>query len=212
MNSRAMSKLVSIRRAPVLAKGQVFAVSCLLVLTGCGSGNQPAERPPLEGSAVGGPFTLTDKTGRTVHWSDFAGKYRIVYFGYTFCPDACPTDMQATMRGLDIFARSHPALADQIRPMFISIDPQRDTPKVVGEFAAAFSPRLIGLTGTPAQVDQAAKAFAVYYARGATTPGGYLMDHSRIVYLMGRQGEPLAMLAADKGPQAVASDLAEWVH
>jgi protein SCO1/2 len=147
-----------------------------------------------------------------VLWSDFAGKYRIVYFGYTFCPDACPTDMQATMRGLDIFAKAHPALADQIRPMFISIDPQRDTPKVVGEFAAAFSPRLIGLTGTPAQVDQAAKAFAVYHARGASTSGGYLMDHSRIVYLMGRNGEPLAMLAADKGPQAVAADLAEWVQ
>ncbi|MDP9056448.1 MAG: SCO family protein [Pseudomonadota bacterium] len=196
--------LVSIRRSA--------AIACLLAITGCHNAHQTAERPPLEGSAIGGPFTLIDKTGHTVRWSDFAGKYRIVYFGYTFCPDACPTDMQATMQGLNIFARAHPALADQIRAMFISIDPQRDTPKVVGEFAAAFSPRLIGLTGTQAQVDQAAKAFAVYHARGTSTPGGYLMDHSRIVYLMGRKGEPLAMLAADKGPQAVAADLAQWVQ
>ncbi len=198
-----MSKLVSIRRT--------MTACALLTLANCGGATQPAERPPLEGSSIGGPFTLIDKDGHPVRWSDFAGKYRIVYFGYTFCPDACPTDMQATMRGLDIFARAHPALAGDIRAMFISIDPQRDTPKVVGQFAAAFSPRLIGLTGTPAQIDQAAKGFAVYHARGAGTPGGYLMDHSRIVYLMGRKGEPLAMLTADKGPQQVAADLTEWV-
>ena len=147
-----------------------------------------------------------------MRWSDFAGRYRIVYFGYTFCPDACPTDVGVTMRGLAIFARAHPALADQIQPMFITIDPARDTPAVVGQFAAAFSPRLLGLTGTPAQVDQAARAFAVYYARGKTTPGGYLMDHSRIAYLMGRNGEPIEMLPVDKGPAAVAADLATWIH
>ncbi len=208
MNLGAMTKLVSNRRAAMMT----CAVAGIVALTGCNATSQPAQRPPLEGSAIGGPFTLIDKTGGTVRWSDFAGKYRIVYFGYTFCPDACPTDMQATMRGLDIFAKTHPALAEQVRAMFISIDPQRDTPKVVGEFAAAFSPRLIGLTGTPAQIDQAAKAFAAYHARGAATPGGYLMDHSRIVYLMGRRGEPLAMLAADKGPQAVAADLDTWVQ
>jgi protein SCO1/2 len=208
MNRDAMSKLVSNRRTLLIAS----ALASLLTLSGCGGASQTAERPPLEGSSIGGPFTLVDKNGHTVRWSDFAGKYRIVYFGYSFCPDACPTDMQATMRGLNIFAKAHPDLAADISPMFISIDPARDTPKVVGEFAAAFSPRLIGLTGTQAQVDQAAKAFAVYHARGVSTPGGYLMDHSRIVYLMGRQGEPLAMLAADKGPQAVADDLTEWVH
>jgi protein SCO1/2 len=195
MNRRAMSKLSSFRPALWLA----LALAGSLAVSGC-TNQAPAERPPLEGSAI------------TVRWSDFAGKYRIVYFGYTFCPDACPTDMQAAMRGLALFAKAHPALADQIRPMFISIDPARDTPKVVGEFAAAFSPRLIGLTGTQAQVDQAAKRFAVYHARGASAPGGYLMDHSRIVYLMGRQGEPLAMLAADQGPLAVAADLAKWVN
>ena len=202
MNRRAMIKPVRIRFA--------VAISISLALAACG---KPApEAPPLAGAAIGGPFTLVNKSGAPVRWSDFAGRYRIVYFGYTFCPDACPTDVGVTMRGLAIFARAHPALADQIQPMFITIDPARDTPAVVGQFAAAFSPRLLGLTGTPAQVDQAARAFAVYYARGKTTPGGYLMDHSRIAYLMGRNGEPIEMLPVDKGPAAVAADLATWIH
>lgn len=202
MNRSAMSTLDKFARAGALAAA--------LALTGCGS--QPSGPPPLAGSAIGGPFTLVDKTGRRVHWSDFAGKFRIVYFGYTFCPDACPTDMQAVMRGLDIFAKAHPQLAADIAPMFVSIDPARDTPQVVGQFAAAFSPRLIGLTGTPDEIRQTAREFGVYYARGADTPGGYLMDHSRAVYLFDRNGAPLALLAADKGPQAVAQDLEEWLH
>ncbi|HZU62186.1 MAG TPA: SCO family protein [Novosphingobium sp.] len=166
---------------------------------------------PLAGAAIGGDFTLVDKAGHTVRWADFAGHYRIVYFGYTFCPDACPTDLNVAMRGLDRFAKAHPQAADRIRPIFITIDPARDTPAAVGQFAAAFSPRLLGLTGTPDQVAAAAKAFAVYYARGKDTPGGYLMDHSRIAYLFGPKGEAIDMLPVDKGPDAVAQDLARWV-
>jgi len=185
-----------------------------LALLGCGGPvSQPAERPPLEGAAIGGPFTLVDKTGHQVRWSDFAGKYRIVYFGYSFCPDACPLDLQKVMQGFSLFEKAHPGLARQVQPIFITIDPARDTPKVVGEFAAAFSPRLLGLTGTQAQTDAAAKAFAVYHARGKDTPGGgYLMDHSRTAYLMGRKGEPITVLPIDKTPQAVAAELAKWVR
>ncbi|MBB3954307.1 SCO family protein [Novosphingobium sediminicola] len=202
MNSRAMIKPFRIPLAALIAGA--------LLLSGCKSAPSPSD-PPLAGAAIGGPFTLVNKDGKTVQWSDFKGFYRIVYFGYTFCPDACPTDVAVAMRGLDAFAKTHPKEADRIRPIFISIDPARDTPKVVGEFAAAFSPRLIGLTGTPAQVDQAAKAFAAYYARGKETSGGYLMDHSRIAYLMGPDGQPISMLPVDKGPQAVAEDLTTWV-
>ena len=137
--------------------------------------------------------------------------FRSVYFGYTFCPDACPMDVQMMMLGFKRFEQARPKLAAQVQPIFISIDPARDTPKVVGEFAAAFSPRLLGLTGSQAQVDHAAKAFSVYYAKGKQTGGGYLMDHSRIAYLMGRNGEPIAMLPVDKGPEAVAAELAKWV-
>lgn len=189
-------------------------LSLALAISGCNSANAPsdaAERPPLEGAAIGGPFTLIDKDGKTVRWADFAGRYRIVYFGYTFCPDACPFDMQKLIQGFNAFAKDNPDLAAKVQPIFISIDPARDTPEVVGQWTAAFSPRLLGLTGTPQQVDAAAKAFAAYYAKGEETSGGYLMDHSRIAYLMDPDGKPLAMLPVDKDGAAVAAELEKWV-
>ena len=205
MNRSAMTLRLT-TPAPYLA---AFLLS--LTIAGCG-GPHPTERAPLAGAAIGGPFTLSDKTGRTVRWSQFAGRYRVVYFGYTFCPDACPMDVGNMMRGYALFDKAQPKLASQIQPIFITIDPARDTQAIVGEFAAAFSPKLLGLTGTPAEIDAAAKAFAVYYARGKQTSGGYLMDHSRVAYLMGRQGEPIAMLPVDQGPEAVAAELAKWVR
>ncbi len=201
MNRSAMTLFIRLFAAIVLP----------LAISGCG-GQPEAERPPLEGARIGGAFELADKTGKTVRWQDFAGKYRMVYFGYTFCPDVCPLDVARMMRGFDSFAKANPELAEQVQPIFITIDPARDTQAVVGEFAAAFSPRLLGLTGTPAQVDVAAKAFAAYYARGKQTSGGYLMDHSRVAYLMGRKGEPIAMLPVDQTPQAVEAELAKWVR
>jgi protein SCO1/2 len=172
-----------------------------------------AESPPLEGAAIGGSFELVDPAGETVRWSDFDGKYRMVYFGYAYCPDVCPLDVQRMVRGYERFKQEEPALAAQVQPIFITIDPQRDTPEVVGEFTANFSDDLIGLTGTPAQVDQAAKAFAVYYARGQGTEDNYLMDHSRGAFLMGRRGEPIAPLPIDvkDGGEAVAAELDKWV-
>ncbi len=171
----------------------------------------PPAKPPLAGAAIGGPFELTDKAGNTVRWADFAGKYRMIYFGYTFCPDVCPLDVQAMMQGHAQFEKAQPERAARLQPIFVTIDPARDTPAVIGEFTSAFSPKLIGLTGTDGQIAAAAKAFAVYYARGNETAGGYLMDHSRVVFLMGPAGEPIAMLPADKGGKAVAAELEKWV-
>jgi len=182
-----------------------------LSLIACDAASTPAAKPPLEGAAIGGPFTLVDKNNRTVRWADFDGKYRIVYFGYTFCPDACPMDVQVMMKGFAEFEKTKPELAKQVQPIFISIDPTRDTPKIVGEFTGAFSPRLLGLTGTPEQVAQAAKAFAAYYSKGEESGGGYLMDHSRVAFLMGKDGKPIAMLPIDQKPEAVAAELAKWV-
>ena len=188
-----------------------FALPLVLLSAGCGT-NTPAEDPPLAGAAIGGPFELVDKTGKTVRWSDFDGKYRIVYFGYTYCPDVCPLDVQHLMQGFARFEEAEPRLAAEVQPIFVTIDPARDTPAKVGEFAAAFSDDLIGLTGTAEQVDAAAKAFGVYYAKGEDAGGNsYLMDHSRSAYLMGRQGEPIALLPADKGAEAVAAELERWV-
>ena len=187
------------------------AVLAALLLTACNA--QPAEEPPLAGAALGGDFTLTGEDNSPVSWSDLDGKYRIVYFGYAFCPDVCPTDVQRAMAGLKQFEESEPDLGAQIQPLFVTIDPERDTPEVVAEFTDAFHPRLIGLTGSPEEVKAAAGKFAVYYARGADSEaGGYLMDHSNITYLFGPAGEPIAMLPTDEGPDAVATELAKWVR
>lgn len=198
MNRAAMSRI----RASIAA--------CLLALTLAACSERP--EPPLAGARIGGEFDLVDKTGKAVHWRDFNGKYRIIYFGYTYCPDACPTDVSVMMRGFALFAKDNPSKAAEVQPIFVSVDPARDTPPRVGEFAAAFSPRLLGLTGSEDAVSRAAKAFAVYYAKGEDTPGGYLVDHTRIAYLMDRDGKPLAVLATDKGPEAVAADLDQWVE
>ena len=203
MNRRAMST--------VRARFLVACVSLALLAAGCGGGSG---EPPLAGAAIGGPFELVDSKGETVRWSDFDGKYRMIYFGYAYCPDVCPLDVQRMMQGYNRFKQAEPALAAQVQPLFVTIDPERDTPQVVGEFTSAFSDDLLGLTGTPAQVAAAAKAFAVYYAKGEVSgAGGYLMDHSRAAYLMGRKGEPIALLPveADDRGESVAAELARWV-
>ena len=199
MNRCAMPRLV-----PLLA-ALLFAVSA------CSPEGGEAVPPPLEGASIGGDFALVDKSGKPVRFHDFAGKYRIVYFGYTFCPDACPLDVQKLMQGYAKFAKAEPEVAARVQPLFVSIDPARDTPAAVGEFAAAFSPKLIGLTGSEAQVAEAAKMFKAYYAKGEPTKdGGYLMDHARIAYLMNPDGKPLALLPIDQTADAVAESLAKW--
>jgi len=203
MNRGAMFTLRAVPLAACLA---------LSLLSGCGSADAPPAEPPLAGAAIGGPFELVDSAGRTVRWSDFDGKYRVLYFGYAFCPDVCPLDVQRMMQGFARFKAAEPALAAQVQPIFVTIDPARDTPKVVGEFTHAFSNDLLGLTGTAEQVDRAARAFAVYYQKGEGTSGGYLMDHSRAAYLMGRKGEPIATLPVDQSAEAVAAELAKWVR
>jgi len=189
------------------------AIALSLALASCGGAGTPAGDPPLAGAAIGGDFTLTGSKGQTVRWGDFAGKYRIVYFGYTFCPDICPTDMQRVAQGLKALKASDPAKAGKIATLFITIDPERDTQSVVGEFAAAFSPDIVGLTGTPEQIAATAKTFKVFYAKGEAQPGGgYLVDHSNVVYLFGPDGAPIATLPTDKGGDAVAAELARWVN
>lgn len=175
---------------------------------------QPAATPeqaPLAGAEIGGPFTLVNQDGRTVTDRDFAGKYRIMYFGYTYCPDVCPTDAAAIGQGLAMLDKSDPDLARRIVPVFVSVDPERDTPAVLKSFVANFHPRMVGLTGTPAQVTAASKAYASFASKGDAQPGGgYLVNHSRTTYLMDPDGKPLALLPSDKGAQAVADEIKRW--
>ncbi len=185
----------------------IFCLLLGLTLAAC------SEEPPLKGAAIGGPFSLIDQDGRPVTDRDFAGKYRIMYFGFTHCPAICPTDLAVIGQALRRFERSDPARAARVTPIFVSVDPERDTPAVLKEYVAAFHPRLIGLTGCPKQLAEMIRRYGAYGAkREATAGGGYNVDHSRVAELIGPDGEPIALLSYDKGAEAVAGELDRWVR
>ncbi len=196
---------------------RLIALSLLPLLAACqaGGASQPGPSPDgvdLRGSGIGGTFTLTGEDGKPVRWEDFNGKYRTIYFGYAFCPDICPTDVQRAMAGLKRFETKHPDLGERVQPLFVSIDPERDTPAVLTEFTDNFHPRLIGMTGETATLKQVAKTFATSFSKGEVQPGGgYLMNHQGLTYLFDPDGEPLGTLPTDKGPEAVAAELERWI-
>lgn len=156
----------------------------------------------LVGARIGGPFTLIDQDGKTVHWKDFQGKYRLVYFGYTYCPDVCPLDLSKIMAGYHLLEKSDPAKAAKIQPIFITVDPQRDTPAVLKQYVAAFDPNMIGLTGTVAQIDQVKHEFAVFGNKEGDPKAtkDYLVSHSRTPYLFGPDGKPIEVVPVSNTP------------
>ena len=176
-------------------------------------GRQATGPAPLAGAAIGGPFTLADQDGRAFSSTSLAGKYSIFYFGYTFCPDACPTDMAVLGKALRTLDAVDPARSARIQPVFVTVDPARDTPPVLKQFVRAFHPRLIGLTGSDAQIAAVAKAYAVTYRKQSSAQGtsGYLMDHPRVAILFGPDGKPIELLPVDAGADAVVADLKKWV-
>ena len=132
-------------------------------------------------AGVGGSFTLVDQTGRTRTDADFRGKFMLVYFGYTYCPDVCPTDLQQIGLAIDKLRIAGAA----VQPLFISVDPERDTTEVLANYVVLFHPRLIGLTGTPEQIRAVASAYKVYYAKYKPPEGSdYVIDHTGFIYLM----------------------------
>lgn len=180
-------------------------------LAACGSGT--AAEPPLAGAAIGGPFTLTNQDGETVRDTDFDGSYRILYFGYTMCPDVCPVDVQNIAQGLKAFAADDAARAGKVVPIFVTVDPERDTVPVLKQFVSAFHPRLVGLTGSPEAIAETAREFAIFYQK-QQTPGNpaYLVNHSRQAYLLGPDGAPMAFVPADESAEAVTAALDRWVR
>jgi protein SCO1/2 len=184
-------------------------VSLALALGACSGA---VEEPPLEGAAIGGPFTLTNQDGRQVSERDFAGKYRIMYFGFTHCPDVCPTDLAVIGQALRRIEKSDPAKAARVVPVFVSVDPERDSPAALKEYVAAFHPRLVGLTGTPGQVAAMIKSYGAYGAKEEPESGdNYNVNHSRLAELIGPDGKPIALLPYEKGAEAVAAELERWV-
>lgn len=191
-------------------KMHVSLLATTLVLSACG--NAVAEAPPLAGARMGGAFALTDQNGRTVTDRDFAGKYRLVYFGFSYCPDVCPVDLAVLGQGVRAFEKSDPAKAARLVPLFITVDPARDTPAELKKFAAAFHPRLVALTGSEADIAETAKRYAIAYSRqpGASAES-YTVDHSRMAVLYGPDGAPIAIVPHDEGPAAVEKVLGQWV-
>jgi protein SCO1 len=163
-------------------------------------------RPRNTEIAIGGPFSLIDSHGQPVTNKSWPGKYLLVYFGYTSCPDVCPTTLSDVAGAL----ASLGSRADRIQPVFITVDPKRDTPGVLAGYTSLFSPRLVGLTGSPDAIAKAAKEYRVYYAEHRTGPGpnDYAMDHSSTLYLMAPDGHFITTIRAEQQPAAMASDIA----
>ncbi len=154
--------------------------------------------------SVGGPFRLTDHTGTAVTEASFRGRFMLVYFGYTFCPDVCPTELQTVATALDQLGPD----AAKIVPLFITVDPERDTVTALSEYVTLFDKRLIGLTGTPEQISAVTRAYRVYYAKATPKDSStYLMDHSSFLYLMGPDGGFRALYRQGMSPDDLAKAL-----
>lgn len=187
------------------------AILLALVPSGC-SGPAAPGRAPLDGVRIGAPFDLVDQNGKPRSDRDFAGRYRILYFGYTFCPDVCPTDMQTIGAALRLFEAKDAARASRVVPIFVTVDPRRDTPAVLKAFVAAFHPRMVGLTGDPQKITALEKGYGVTAeAEKPDADGSYRVGHSRFAFLMDPAGKPVALLSEEKSPQAVADELDRWV-
>lgn len=202
-------------RNPIMAALMAASLTFTgLTATGC----TPAAVAPLAGADIGGSFTLINQDGETVSDSDFDGQYRIMYFGYTYCPDVCPVDLQKLAKGFAAFEKANPERAAQIQPIFVTIDPERDTPDVMKSYVNAFHPRLTGLTGSVEDIAAVRKKFAVYAQKVESEDSTeYLVDHSRQAYLLDPEGKPLALLSVDKTPQGqtsvpddIAAEIDRW--
>ncbi len=168
--------------------------------------------PASRGEAlIGGPFTLSDATGKPVTEQDFAGRYMLVYFGFTHCPDICPTGLLLIGNALE---QLDPALRARVTPIFVSLDPERDTPEVMGNYVQHFSPQLVGLTGTPEQIARIAEAYKVYYRKVENEDSalGYMIDHSGYMYLMGPDGKYLAHFPHHISEASLTEGLAKFVR
>ena len=164
---------------------------------------------PTEQARLGGRFKLVDQQGHTRTDAGFRGQLMLIYFGYTYCPDVCPTSLQTMTEALDSLGES----GNLVRPIFITIDPARDTVEVMHEYAANFHPRLVALTGTEAAIAEAAKAYRVYYARAEDSgdDDDYLVDHTGFIYLMGVDGRYLKHFSHTATIEEVAEEIGGYL-
>jgi cytochrome oxidase Cu insertion factor (SCO1/SenC/PrrC family) len=167
---------------------------------------EPSAQELIEGllsgrAPVGGPFELTDQAGHRRTDADFRGKLVVLYFGYTYCPDVCPTELQSISLALDKLGMA----AAEVQPLFITVDPERDTPARLADFVSSFHPRLIGLTGSLAEIRKTAIAYRTFFVKNSpTTTGEYAVDHTGFIYLVGKDGRYLGFLPPGSTPDAIA--------
>jgi cytochrome oxidase Cu insertion factor (SCO1/SenC/PrrC family) len=154
-------------------------------------------------ASIGGPFVLTDQNGHARSDRNFHGRFVLLYFGYSYCPDVCPTTLQDMANAL---AKLGP-LASRVVPVFITVDPERDTPVVLKKYVGAFGPSFVGLTGSLADITRVAHAYRVYFAKHPAPGGGYSVDHSGTIYLLGPDGKLVTIYDASAGAGPLAADL-----
>ena len=188
----------------------VAAVAAALVILGAGLFLALALRDNPRGvggtalaSAIGGPFRLIDQNGQTVTDADLKGKWSLVYFGYTHCPDACPTALNDISIALDDLGPKR----DAVRAVFITVDPERDTAEALKSYVTSFDAPILALTGSPEAIAQAAKGYRVYYAKHPEAGGDYSMDHSSVIYVMDPEGRFTATFTPESSPEDIAARL-----
>jgi protein SCO1 len=189
----------------------VLAAAALILETAAGSfGAQqsPQVEPAAAVPGIGGHFTLTSPEGRAVNDRSFPGKWLLVYFGYTFCPDACPTALNALGTVLDELG----PLAAKVQPIFITVDPERDTPQVIADYVKAFDSRIVGLSGTPEQIAAAAKEFRVYYEVRPLGNDEYAIDHSSFIYVINPQRQIVELLTGNLPGHSMAEELRRLIR
>jgi protein SCO1/2 len=188
-----------------------LAILLALALAAPASAGAGEAKAPLAALPFGGPFTLVDHHGKTRTDRDFHGRFLLVSFGYTACPDVCPTTLAAVAAALDL---AGPA-ADQVQPVFVSVDPARDRPAVLADYVTAFHPRLIGLTGSETQVRAVAKAYRVHRRKvvlpDAAGPDDYVVDHGSLTYLMRPDGGFVTLFPFNTAPEAMAAAIRKYV-
>jgi protein SCO1 len=157
--------------------------------------------------AVGGPYALTDQNGKPRSSDSFEGKYQLIYFGYSFCPDVCPTTLALMAAALEKLGSDK----DRIVPVFITIDPNRDTPSVLKKYMAAFGPGFVGLTGTPDKIERVEKEFHVYAKKHPLPGGNYSLDHSSVIYLLGPDGKLVGYFDDAVTPDDLVKDIRQKI-
>lgn len=194
----------------MFGKGAFIAASLLVLAAGAGGwwwssrSAAPTTAPVTAASLTfGGPFSLVDHTGRKVTDRDYLGYFTLVFFGFTTCPDVCPTTLQNVATVLQLLGDD----GMKIRPLFVTVDPERDTPATLAGYVAIFDPRIVGLTGTPEQIAQIASAYRIHYRKASDGNTGYLMEHTAVLFLMAPDGKHLAHIPPDMPPRRIVETI-----